>query len=154
MNNLRIGKSGKYFINVDYTIKNEEPVKKFLDDKAFLDTLEMKDHIYGLSLDLIPTGDGKQVEYSIKVNILWNKSIHRSNSFNLVTSRKLMDTFDDIDNFMNSVGANIDIKSLVNKIYNMQSEVAKLTERTNDYIGILSETMDFNSFKEQMEGNN
>ena len=154
MNNLRIGKSGKYFLNVDYTIKNEEPIKKFLDEESFLDTLGLKDHIYGLSLGLISTGEGKQTEYSIKVNIIWNKSIHKSNSFNLVTSKKILDTFDDIDTFMDSVEASIDVKNLVEKISSMQSKVVELTEMANNYIGILSETINFSSFKEQMESSN
>lgn len=154
MNNLRIGKSGKYFLNVDYTIKNEEPIKEFLNDEAFLDTLGLKDHIYGLSLGLISTGEGKQTEYSIKVNIIWNKSIHKSNSFNLVTSKKILDTFDDIDTFMDSVEASIDVKNLVEKISGMQSKVAELTEMANNYIGILSETINFSSFKEEMESSN
>lgn len=154
MNNLRIGKSGKYFLNVDYTIKNEEPIKKFLNDEAFLDTLGLKDHIYGLSLGLISTGEGKQAEYSIRVNIIWNKSIHKSNSFNLVTSKKILDTFDDIDTFMDSVEASIDVKNLVEKISGMQSKVVELTEMANNYIGILSETINFSSFKEQMESSN
>lgn len=154
MNNLRIGKSGKYFLNVDYTIKNEEPIKKFLNDEAFLDTLGLKDHIYGLSLGLISTGEGKQTEYSIKVNIIWNKSIHKSNSFNLVTSKKILDTFDDIDTFMDSVEASIDVKNLVEKISSMQSKVVELTEMANNYIGILSETINFSSFKEQMGSSN
>lgn len=154
MNNLRIGKSGKYFLNVDYNIKNEEPIKKFLNDEAFLDTLGLKDHIYGLSLGLISTGEGKQTEYSIKVNIIWNKSIHKSNSFNLVTSKKILDTFDDIDTFMDSVEASIDVKNLVEKISGMQSKVAELTEMANNYIGILSETINFSSFKEEMESSN
>lgn len=154
MNNLRIGKSGKYFLNVDYTIKNEEPIKKFLDEESFLDTLGLKDHIYGLSLGLISTGEGKQTEYSIKVNIIWNKSIHKSNSFNLVTSKKILDTFDDIDTFMDSVEANIDVKNLVEKISGMQSKVVELTEMVNNYIGILSETINFSSFKEEMESSN
>lgn len=84
----RVGTSGKYFEGIDYIIENEEPFKEFLDDSAFLDTIGMKDHIYGIRLKIVSNGEMKATLYSVQVEILWNKLIHKDNQFTLSSGKK------------------------------------------------------------------
>ncbi len=100
--NKRIGTSGKYFKDIDYIIENEEPFKEFLDDSTFFDTIGMKDHIYGIRLKIVSSGEWKESKYSVQVEILWNKLIHRNNQFTLSSGKELLDLYDDIDKFMSS----------------------------------------------------
>lgn len=145
----RVGTSGKYFEGIDYIIENEEPFKEFLDDSAFLDTIGMKDHIYGIRLKIVSNGEMKATFYSVQVEILWNKLIHRDNQFTLSSGKKLVDLYDDIDKFMDSVKARIDVSSLVDKIAKAEEIALQFTEEANTYTSILKEHMEYEKFKNQ-----
>lgn len=145
----RVGTSGKYFEGIDYIIENEEPFKEFLDDSAFLDTIGMKDHIYGIRLKIVSNDEMKATLYSVQVKILWNKLIHRDNQFTLSSGKKPVDLYDDIDNFMDSVKARIDVSSLVDKIAKAEEIALQFTEEANAYTSILKEYMEYEKFKNQ-----
>lgn len=149
--NKRVGTSGKYFEDIDYIIENEEPFKDFLDESAFLDTIGMKDHIYGIRLKIVSNGEWKASVYSVQVEILWNKLIHRENQFTLSSGKKPLDIYDDIDKFMDSVKARIDVSSLVDKIAKAEESALQFTEEANAYTGILKEYMEYEKFKNQTE---
>lgn len=147
--NKRVGTSGKYFEDIDYIIENEEPFRDFLDNSAFIDTIGMKDHIYGIRLKIVANGEGKGTVYSVQVEILWNKLIHRHNQFTLSSGRKPLDLYDDIDKFMDSVKARIDVSSLVDRIAKAEESALQFTEEANAYTGILKEYMEYEKFKNQ-----
>ena len=149
--NKRVGTSGKYFEGIDYIIENEEPFRDFLDDMAFLDTIGMKDHIYGIRLEIVSSGEGKASVYSVQVEILWNKLIHRHNQFTLSSGRKLLDLYDDIDNFMDSVKAKVDVSSLIDRIAKAEGSALQFTEEANACTNILKEYMEYEKFKNQTE---
>lgn len=147
--NKRVGTSGKYFEGIDYIIENEEPFKGFLDDSAFLDTIGMKDHIYGIRLKIVSNDEMEASEYSVQVEIIWNKLIHRNNQFILSSGKKPLDLYDDIDKFMDSVKARIDVSSLVDKIAKAEEIALQFTEEANAYTSILKEYMEYEKFKNQ-----
>ncbi len=149
--NKRVGTSGKYFEDIDYIIENEEPFKEFLDNSAFLDTIGMKDHIYGIRLKIIANGEWKESVYSVQVEILWNKFIHRNNQFTLSSGKKPLDLYDDIDKFMDSVKARVDVSSLVDRIAKAEESALQFTEEANAYTSILKEYMEYEKFKNQTE---
>lgn len=149
--NKRVGTSGKYFEGIDYIIDNEEPFKEFLDDSAFLDTIGMKDHIYGIRLKIVSNGEWKTSVYSVQVEILWNKLIHRNNQFTLSSGKKPLDLYDDIDKFMDSVKAKVDVSSLVDRIAKAEESALQFTEEANAYTSILKEYMEYEKFKNQTE---
>lgn len=150
----RVGTSGKYFEGIDYIIENEEPFKEFVEESAFFDSIGMKDHIYGLRLEIVATGEGKEAMYFAQVHVLWNKLIHKETNsyFNLSTGRRLLDLYDDIDKFMDSVKAKVDINGLISRIVKAEANALHFTEEANAYTNILKETLEYEKFQNQTGG--
>ena len=146
MEDTRIGKSGKYFSGVIYTVGDEAFFKDNLLKHDFLDDINEPDHIYGINIKLITTD---QILYSIHVDIIWNKLNHHPCTCILCKDKSYDECSDIIDSFMEMVKARIDVSDLIKKISTFNRKAYEYLGKANVYTDILNETLEFERFKVQ-----